>query len=184
MVFDLNLVQKLEPCQYFGFVIMIISGIFLSHLPISFITKSLYLLHDRKDISLERADSYITTFSHFQSTILGMSERALFITSFFINAPEFIALYFGLKMVVRWKRWDDEDGRLLFNNFLVGNILSIIFSYFSFFFFLTFFIDDEIQRRVFMIVSILLPYLLSLFFYCCIEKFNVENRYKAKDFLK
>ena len=67
---------------------------------------------------------------------LGFLERAMYTYSFVLSQPAFIALWLGLKAVPQWKRWNDEttiedvniEGRAVFNVFLIGNALSVLFA--------------------------------------------------------
>ncbi len=68
--------------------------------------------------------------NEWQTIIIGIIERALYLTSITIGRPEFIALWLTLKTVSQSKRWSKDDvGRAVYNNFLVGNGLSILFSF-------------------------------------------------------
>jgi hypothetical protein len=50
--------------------------------------------------------------------------------------PGFIAVWLGLKVVPQWKRWNENtkmagkelEGRAVFNIFLIGNGLSVVFA--------------------------------------------------------
>lgn len=72
----------------------------------------------------------LKTFS-WQVRIVGIVERVLYMVSMQIQKPEFIAIWLTLKTVARSRRWTEEEtvpGRAVFNNFLVGNGLSILFA--------------------------------------------------------
>jgi hypothetical protein len=76
------------------------------------------------------------------SKVLGSIERILFIASFQVGIPQFIAIWVGLKTAGGWKHWTEEIwihkdangkeieilGRHTFNIFLVAQALSIGFS--------------------------------------------------------
>ncbi len=66
-----------------------------------------------------------------QIASVGLIERTLYIATIQIGRPEFIAVWLTLKTVVQARRWTEEDinpGRAVYNNFLVGNGLSILYS--------------------------------------------------------
>ncbi len=67
---------------------------------------------------------------------LGLLERAMYTASIGLGQASFIPLWLGLKVLPQWKRWGDEikvgtrkiEGRAVFNVFLIGNALSVIFA--------------------------------------------------------
>jgi len=66
-----------------------------------------------------------------QTAVVGISERTLYIASVQVGRPEFIALWLTLKTVARSRRWTQESsvpGRAIYNNFLAGNAMSILYS--------------------------------------------------------
>lgn len=65
------------------------------------------------------------------SWLVGLTERVAFTTALIADYPHFIGLWLTLKFAGRWKEWKPEEpggwGRV--NIFLVGNMLSILFSF-------------------------------------------------------
>jgi hypothetical protein len=65
------------------------------------------------------------------SWLVGITERVAFTTALIADYPKFVALWLTLKFAGRWKEWRPEKpggwGRV--NIFLVGNMLSILFSF-------------------------------------------------------
>ncbi len=67
---------------------------------------------------------------------LGLLERAMYTASVGAGQPGFIAVWLGLKAVPQWKRWSEDveagerkiQGRAVFNIFLIGNALSVLFA--------------------------------------------------------
>ena len=96
MDFNLSWLQNPAPSQYIAFSIMYISGVFISCLPISKITGSLYLLMENMDDvksfkrnqrlknrprkKKQKRKLWEWKYSRNQSAILGIIERALSIT--------------------------------------------------------------------------------------------------------
>ena len=72
------------------------------------------------------------------SAVLGAVEGALYLGAFLYGKPEFIALWLGLKTVVKWRHWEYDVpvgkptrwilGRNAYNLFLVGNGLVVCFA--------------------------------------------------------
>jgi len=66
-----------------------------------------------------------------QGDVLGIVERTLYLASIQAMHPEFIAVWLTLKTIARSSRWTEEKrvrGRALFNNFVAGNGLSILYA--------------------------------------------------------
>jgi len=66
-----------------------------------------------------------------QIAVVGLVERALYIASLQLGRPEFIAVWLTLKTVVHAREWSEDafnPGRAVYNNFLAGNGLSILYS--------------------------------------------------------
>ncbi len=67
-----------------------------------------------------------------QIASVGFIERTLYMASLQAQRPEFIAVWLTLKTLVRARGWKEEDvnpGRAVYNNFLLGNGLSILYSF-------------------------------------------------------
>lgn len=75
------------------------------------------------------------------SAILGAAECVLYLGAFLLGRLEFIAVWLGLKTVVRWRNWETDIpipqagekpkwilGRYAYNIFLLGNALVITFA--------------------------------------------------------
>ena len=66
-----------------------------------------------------------------QGHYVGFVERGLYITALIAGHPEFLAIWLTLKTVARSIRWTQDQqvrGRAVFNAFLVGNGLSLLFA--------------------------------------------------------
>lgn len=73
--------------------------------------------------------------------IIGIIERIFYMFSWLAIKPEFIGFWLALKVAGQWKRWEKDSetglsetglkkkipGRAVFNVFLIGNGLSILF---------------------------------------------------------
>lgn len=65
----------------------------------------------------------------FSSSWLGMVERGIYVSSWLVGFPQFIAVWLTLKTVSKWGRWnDDKKGRAAFLVFLTGTGLSLLFA--------------------------------------------------------
>lgn len=68
--------------------------------------------------------------NEWQTSTIGIIERSLYLTAILIGKPEFIAVWLTLKTVSQSKRWsENHSGRAIYNNFLVGNSLSIMYAF-------------------------------------------------------
>lgn len=68
--------------------------------------------------------------NEWQTITIGIIERSLYFTAILIGKPEFIAVWLTLKTVSQSKRWSENHfGRAIYNNFLVGNSLSIMYAF-------------------------------------------------------
>ena len=103
-------------------------GIFIGHY---FINGTIKFLWDEKPQDTSNP-KYKEPYYIVQSSILGMVERSLYILTLnFIGYP-FIVLWITLKTVSNWDVWKTEYGRGFFNIFLIGNGLSLLFSFCSY----------------------------------------------------
>jgi len=57
---------------------------------------------------------------------VGVVERILFTSSVLIGAQAFIPLWIAIKVAPHWDRWKGDE-RVIYNVFLLGNALSVIF---------------------------------------------------------
>jgi heme/copper-type cytochrome/quinol oxidase subunit 4 len=73
--------------------------------------------------SVQRSPSY-----WWQPGLVGILERLLYTGAYQLGSPEFIAVWLAVKVTAAWGRWGEVHGRSIFNNFLIGNALSIIFA--------------------------------------------------------
>lgn len=79
------------------------------------------------------SDSFRTYAWH--SSAVGCIEIILYVTSWLVGLPHFIAIWLALKTAPSWGAWTDlcdaygkkVQGRTIFNIFLLGNALSILF---------------------------------------------------------
>jgi hypothetical protein len=60
--------------------------------------------------------------------LIGLLERALYVASLQLGEPEFIGVWLALKVAGQWKRWEEADGRIFYNIFLIGSGLSIAYA--------------------------------------------------------
>jgi hypothetical protein len=111
-----------------------------------------------------------------QSSILGYIERFMFLTSFVAGLPQFVIAWLTFKTVVQWKRWGEENGRIFFNNFLIGNALNIIYSFMGFVVINwgvgTFTHSMRIISFIFWISILTIPYILTYIIYLTIGGFR------------
>jgi hypothetical protein len=64
-----------------------------------------------------------------QAPVIGIVERALYLSSLLAGHGEFVGLWVALKIGVQYKRWTELDlGRTLFMNNLIGNALSVLYA--------------------------------------------------------
>ncbi len=68
------------------------------------------------------------SFDHFQTFILGVMELSIYPILLIANKPEYIGGWLALKTLPQWSRWTEE--RWVYNRFLIGNALIIVYSYF------------------------------------------------------
>ena len=64
-----------------------------------------------------------------ERVIVGLLERFLYTTTWLMGkeASAFIGIWLVLKTAGQWGRWGEEEGRAIYNVFLVGSALSLIF---------------------------------------------------------
>jgi len=71
-----------------------------------------------------------------QPQVIGVVERTLYTASLQIGIGEFIGFWLAVKVAGQWNRWGEEKeyegrplhGRSIYQNFLIGNGLSILYS--------------------------------------------------------
>jgi hypothetical protein len=74
-----------------------------------------------------------TDYEKKQVKILGMIEGVLYLSAFLFNIFSFVPVWLTLKTVSRWVIWQEKNnGRKVFNIFLMGNGLRIIICFASF----------------------------------------------------
>jgi hypothetical protein len=158
--------QELTVIPFIPIIISYLYGIFVAHLFVSLIVNSLWVLTNPKDR---------TPFEKAQSGILGVIERVIYISSLFFQASPFIAIWLSLKTVSKWKPWQTSKGRKIFNNFLIGNGLNLLFS-FSSYLFIRASIDLEIIERNYSYAGLLFaPMLLSTIIWLWIKSLKKNN---------
>jgi hypothetical protein len=70
------------------------------------------------------------------SPVIGEIEGVMFTTAWLLEKPEFILLWIAIKVTGQWKRWGEDNevgglivpGRDIFNVFLLGSALSMIYA--------------------------------------------------------
>ena len=88
-----------------------------------------------KELEAERRKIFliITKFDvrdSFLPAILGAFEQLLYISVIVLGFPNFILIWLGVKTAGIWKVWADENDRLSYNTFVIGNALSLIFAFY------------------------------------------------------
>jgi hypothetical protein len=60
---------------------------------------------------------------------VGIVERLIYTSSILFIGIEIVAIWFGIKALSQWKRWETDSirSRATFNNFLVGSGLSLLY---------------------------------------------------------
>ena len=88
-------------------------------------------------VLMRRIDGIESTEAHGQATgrdyvvpaLAGVAESTLYLTSWLIGRPEFMAFWITMKVAGGWAVWNKpETGRPRFQVFLVGNALQILFA--------------------------------------------------------
>lgn len=72
----------------------------------------------------------------YTSKLVGIIERNLYFFSILLGKPEFIAVWFALKVAGQWGRWEGSfdiygktiEGRIFYNIFLIGSGLSLAYA--------------------------------------------------------
>jgi len=77
---------------------------------------------------IHKHHSYLTLKkkNHTLTVWIGIVERALFTSAVLMGATAFIPLWIAIKVAPHWERWQ-RDERVVYNVFLLGNGLSVIF---------------------------------------------------------
>jgi hypothetical protein len=133
----------------------------------------------------EKIEEKVIKYAKKQSGLLGMVERTLYLTAFLFDQFAFIGVWLTLKMVVTWKQWNKQNGRVPFNNFIIGNGINILYSFFGYLgikYACTHFIVNPFAIPSFLWrLLVLLPYILTgaaiLWCFCGLE----EAKKKAND---
>jgi hypothetical protein len=58
---------------------------------------------------------------------LGVVERLLYVAAIIAGEGSWVGVWLGAKVAVSWRRWSEAD-RAIYNVFLIGNALSILFA--------------------------------------------------------
>jgi len=76
-----------------------------------------------------------------QPETVGILERLLYVAALQFAHAEFVGLWLAIKTAGQWKRWNEEtqipgrhsiSGRSVYQNFLIGNAVSILYSFVGF----------------------------------------------------
>lgn len=59
--------------------------------------------------------------------LLGILERIIYTTSILTRNPQFIAVWLALKAISTWRNWQIDNGRGMFNVFLIGTGFSLLY---------------------------------------------------------
>ena len=124
-----------QPDEALYVLLAFLLGVGVAAIPIRIIVQQMWLLVkveaiDEKPIFAMSTHDALRRYQ-WQGDIVGIVERLLYVTALILGRPEFIAVWLTLKTVARARRWTEEGavrGRAIFNNFLVGNGLSIFCS--------------------------------------------------------
>ncbi len=121
-------------------LLSLVLAVFLGDFIVHEISKSWRAKIDKKDPYLKDDLGAHKEFSGIARQI-GMIERALYVLSWYIGKPEFIAAWLALKVAIEWRAWNPEPlygdeknehryyliiQRARFNNFVLGNALSLL----------------------------------------------------------
>lgn len=105
-------------------------------------------------------DTERKTYSLSQSSFLGIIERFFYLLALQSQLVILFPAWLALKITIQWGRWkDDKNGRVIFNNFLIGNIINIILSltsYFSIVSINSYQITDPLIESIILFLAILL----------------------------
>jgi hypothetical protein len=132
-----NIKNFLESCSFhvlLGFVFGVLGLQMLSNVPRNLrnITVLEFKKFYKKDLH-----KYDKPYIPFHITVLpltvGLIERTLYIISFLIDQPLFVAFWLTLKTAPTWKEWETSvkdriPGRAFYNIFLAGSGISILYS--------------------------------------------------------
>ena len=165
-------------------IIVYLIVIFLGHLCLTKLMKKLnydenpfYQLNQINVIDIHKKE----IFSQKQSGLLGIVERALYLIAFQFGWLAFIGLWLSFKTVVKWSRWNEKDGRIFFNNFLIGNGFNLVYAFSGFqaIHYVKFLYLSKIHHHsnlclqliIIWLIFLLLPYLLTFLINCfCFRK--------------
>ncbi len=97
-----------------------------------------------------------------QGDVLARIEGVLYVACLELGLGQLIGVWLGLKVAGQWKRWMDDgdeatqkpDGRTVFNIFLIGNSLSVIYSFVGFRM-IGWVLADEVARVVWVSLTVL-----------------------------
>jgi hypothetical protein len=91
-----------------------------------------------RGIGLPNSDRY----GYWHSAVLGAAEGTIYLGALLASRPEFIAVWLGIKTVIRWRHWEIDIaipgksenetrwvlGRMAYNLFLLGNALVVLYA--------------------------------------------------------
>ena len=123
--------------QYLAFAIGYFYGVFIADWTIAPLINRMWQILRSKSSSTSDADEIEKEFVTYpwQASLVGITERILYISSLLFDRPEFIAVWLTLKTIAQSRRWTKAKtvpGRAIYNTFLIGNGLSIGFSFVAF----------------------------------------------------
>ncbi|MFH1230693.1 MAG: hypothetical protein V1709_04265 [Planctomycetota bacterium] len=128
--------HKVKPVSWSLLMPVWFIGVAVANCIIYFIMKVLNNLLVRPDFDTDK-DAFAQRADFYGPSLIGVCEHILYPIALIKGIPEFIGVWLALKVAGQWKRWspDDrdltkaDDGRRLFNKFLIGNALSIMFGF-------------------------------------------------------
>ena len=117
---------------------------------------------------LSGEDTERKNYSLSQSSFLGIIERFFYLLILQSQLIILFPAWLVLKITIQWGRWkDDKNGRVIFNNFLIGSLINIILSltsYFSIVSINSYQITDPFVESIVVYISILLlPFAIIYF---------------------
>ena len=154
--------------KYISVLVVFIVVILVGHICIS---RFMDLLNYQKNPYAKRdlIDQEIIgkKYAQMQSGILGIFERPLFLVCLLEGWFIVIGFWLTLKGVVIWKKWEEKNGRVFFNNFLIGNSINLLYSFCGYL--ALRFLNENIlfnpinvKNILVMVIVLLIPYLLTL----------------------
>lgn len=127
------------PTQYLIVALGYFYGVFIADWTIAGVVNRIWKILEAESSSTTASNEDATENEFitypWQASLVGITERFLYIGSLQFERPEFIAIWLTLKTIAQSRRWTQAKtvpGRAIYNTFLIGNALSIGFSFVAF----------------------------------------------------